>query len=302
MKFEKHDDLFSFNRSLMEDDYNDGQQLVVKDKRKAGDHEFNTSVKVGEAKNGASKLVIEEKIKSKFAEIGGMRQECKVKNDGTLSCENQFDGLKQYAGFESLSVFLASKATRTAGMKPLDVGFEYDSSEVKAKTTLSTEKNPNFHFSGAYRVCPTATIAAILTGKAFDITKNDDFGVAWASGFPETGVQWGASFKSSLLNRVMTAYKCDFYFNHETADKTVGAHFNYDNDKKEWASKLGLKIMNADHVWKARLHNTGLMRLALQWQLHKTAKVTANSSLNLKDLPAGSISNIPLNFTVELKY
>lgn len=201
-----------------------------------------------------------------------------------------------------MSLFLGGAGTRYGAFKPFNVGFEVDSNDVKSKTTISTEKDTNLNFALAYRVCSTATVSAILEGKALDIHQNNKFAVAYASGFKETGVQWGASFGSSLLNRAMKSYKYDFYFNHETANNTVGAHINYDHDKKEWASKLGLKIKQADHTWKARLHNTGLMRLALQWQLHQTTKATLNSSINLKEIAAGSLTNIPVNLTLELKY
>jgi hypothetical protein len=46
-KFECFNDLFSWNRCLMEDDYNDGQLYTVKLKNKTDAVEFNTTVKVG---------------------------------------------------------------------------------------------------------------------------------------------------------------------------------------------------------------------------------------------------------------
>ena len=70
-KFEDFGDLFNFNRELMEDDYNDGQLYVIKHKKKAGTSEFGTTVKVGEKKDGVSKLALEEKIKAKTKEFGG---------------------------------------------------------------------------------------------------------------------------------------------------------------------------------------------------------------------------------------
>jgi len=35
-KFEKYGDIFSFNKKLMEDDWNDGQKYVLKMKNKGG--------------------------------------------------------------------------------------------------------------------------------------------------------------------------------------------------------------------------------------------------------------------------
>jgi hypothetical protein len=78
----------------MDDDYNDGQTYMVKWKKKAGTTEFATTVKVGNAKDGVSKLAVEEKIKAKFTEAGGIQIEAKVKNSGDVAYEFESDCLK----------------------------------------------------------------------------------------------------------------------------------------------------------------------------------------------------------------
>ena len=93
-KFEDFGDLFNFNRELMEDDYNDGQKYMVKWKKKAGTTEFATTVKVGDAKDGSHKLAVEEKVKAKFTEAGGVQIECKFKNSGDYTYEVESDCLK----------------------------------------------------------------------------------------------------------------------------------------------------------------------------------------------------------------
>jgi len=86
-KFEKHDDLFSFNRCLMEDDYNDGQTLVVKDKRKMpGGFENTNTVKVGDAKDGQHKVALETKFKGHLF-TNDTTVEAKFKNSGLHSSE-----------------------------------------------------------------------------------------------------------------------------------------------------------------------------------------------------------------------
>ena len=86
-KFESFDDMFSFNRCMMEDDWNDGQMLVVKDKRKVLDQDYATTLKVGEAKDGKQKVALEQKIKFKGPELGGYEKEAKFKSNGTISYE-----------------------------------------------------------------------------------------------------------------------------------------------------------------------------------------------------------------------
>jgi len=89
MNFESWDDLYNWNRCLMEDDWNDGQQVVVKDKRKAGECEFATTAKIAEPSklDGKYKIVLEEKLKHKISELGGNEMETKIKNNGQVSFE-----------------------------------------------------------------------------------------------------------------------------------------------------------------------------------------------------------------------
>jgi len=77
--------MFDWNRGLMEDDWNDGQQYVFKMKNKsASGQEFGTTLKVGEAKSGAHKVAFEEKMKCKVSEFGGWETECKFKSSGDV--------------------------------------------------------------------------------------------------------------------------------------------------------------------------------------------------------------------------
>ena len=86
-KFEDYADLFKWNRCLMEEDWNDGQQYTLKIKNKGPNNEFATTFKVAEEKDGKHKLAAEEKIKLKQPEMGGLEWEVKLKNNGTVSWE-----------------------------------------------------------------------------------------------------------------------------------------------------------------------------------------------------------------------
>mgnify|MGYP000882672011 FL=1 len=88
--FNNWDDLFSWNRCLMDDDWNDGQNLVIKDKRKLHkSHEIATTLKVAEAKDNKQKLALEQKWKGKFEEFGGNEVEAKIKSNGTITWESK---------------------------------------------------------------------------------------------------------------------------------------------------------------------------------------------------------------------
>jgi hypothetical protein len=125
MQFEKYDDLFAYNRSLMEDDFNDGQFLVVKDKRKAGKHEFTTAIKIAEAKDGKHKLALEEKLKFNVEDFGGINGEAKWKNNGSFSSEIRSDFIKRYNGFKDVNSYMQSEVVN-GGLKKLDFGIEHN--------------------------------------------------------------------------------------------------------------------------------------------------------------------------------
>jgi len=76
----------------MEDDWNDGQKLVLKAKHKGEGSEFSTSMKIGEEKDGKHKVAAEEKMKLKGSECGGWETEMKMKNNGSISyeCESNY--------------------------------------------------------------------------------------------------------------------------------------------------------------------------------------------------------------------
>ena len=57
---------------------------------------------------------------------------------------------------------------------------------------------------------------------------------------------------------------------HHTSDKwnkgmKAGTEMKYDQTTKKFDTKLGLHMHLDDHSWKFRLHDSGLMRAALQW-------------------------------------
>ena len=92
------------------------------------------------------------------------------------------------------------------------------------------------------------------------------------------------------------------YFNHAAGDKTVGAEMKYSVDKKAFESKLGLAMKMSDHTWKFRIHDSGLARAALQWQLHKVCKTTLDTAVDVKSALNGSITSLPVGLSFELKY
>lgn len=92
------------------------------------------------------------------------------------------------------------------------------------------------------------------------------------------------------------------YFNKDSGDQTVGAEMKYVMAKKNFDCKVGLKLNQGDHTWKLRLHDSGVARAALQWQMHKVCKTTVDTTVDLKQALNGSITSLPFGFTFDVKY
>lgn len=200
MEFEKYDDLFGFSRSLLEDDYIDGQHFQLKDKRKAGDHEFVSTFKVAEAKDAKHKLAVEEKVKMTFKEFGGGCVEAKFKNSGVVSVEKKLDFIRRFNGLQNTSVWIAGEINNGA-LTPFDVGFDHKDDNVRLRATTSTDiKTPRLKFTGTYRVCNNSILGAALNGSATDLLNNSGLGLAYLSSWNNTGLLWGAQWNASVLN------------------------------------------------------------------------------------------------------
>ena len=302
MDFEKYQDLFSFNRCLLEDDYIDGTHFQLKDKRKAGSNEFVSTFKLAEAKDGKHKLAFEEKVKVHFKEFGGGSVEAKFKNNGSISIEKNANFIQQFNGLQNTHIFSYGEINNGA-LSPFDVGVEHKDDKFRFRATASTSlASPQLKFFGTWRACANSTFGAEFNGPSTDLLNNSTVGLAYVSYFKDSGLQWGAQMNASVLKRAIENQRYTFHFNHKAGSNTVGAKVEYDHSAKKWASQLGLQLKQEDHTWKLRFHDTGLARLALQWQLHKVCQATLNTSLNLRDIPAGSIGSLPLNLALEVKY
>ena len=95
--FKKWDEiLFKFNRSVLEDDWNKGQWLQLKDTRKAHGVELGSTAKVSErSEKGSHNVVIEEKLVINNSEIlGGISTETKFKNNGNVDFKNRSGAIR----------------------------------------------------------------------------------------------------------------------------------------------------------------------------------------------------------------
>jgi len=128
------------------------------------------------------------------------------------------------------------------------------------------------------------------------------WGVGLTGHFDKT-LNWGLGLKGNtptLENTVLN--DATLYFHKDSGAKTVAAEMAYNMPKKAFNCKVGLVVKQSDHTWKFRLHDSGLARAALQWQLHKVCKATVDTTVDVKQALGGSITSLPLGFTFDVKY
>ena len=194
------------------------------------------------------------------------------------------------------------KGTINEKMGPMQLGFEFDQKDlIKSKTYLTASATPKFSSEAAWRACHCMTLAEKTE---FDVKKAKDTfksEIAFAGHFQKS-LQFGTLMKLANVSGSIQPTHTSLYFNHSNGSNVAGAQMDYDYAKKAFATKLGLKFKEDDHTMKLRIHDSGLARAALQWQLHKAVKATVTTQVNLKDVPAGKTGALPLGFAFEVKY
>jgi len=182
-------------------------------------------------------------------------------------------------------------------------GLEWDTDKIKSKNWVSMNKDLKVETDMAWNMCKGHTIAYYGKWNLLHPLTNADEHLAFAGSFKDTGVQYGLDWGWNFNNWALSKHNLSFYFNHVAGANIAGAHVNYDHDSKAFKTTLGLQMDKGDHTWKMRWHQDGMMHTALQWQMHKTAKATLNTKVNLRDIPAGKVASYPpLNLTVEIKF
>jgi len=183
-----------------------------------------------------------------------------------------------------------------------DVGIEFDNSNIKSKHWVSTDGTFNVESELAYKVCNHMTVAYKKKFNLLNPVAHVESAWGAAVALKDTGVKAGFLWNTNLDNWKLLNNFYTFHIHTKRGNNTVGAQIGYDTDSKKFTTHVGVELKQADHTGKVRRHESGLMRATQQWQLHQVAKATLNTSLNLADVPKGSVSSLPLNLTLEIKY
>ena len=179
------------------------------------------------------------------------------------------------------------------------IGVTWTNDQFKTKQMISGTKVPVFESENSWAPCSHFQLGEKMV---CDRSKKDyKFELALAGHFDKT-MQYGSLVKFQHKDNKFGGYHCTLYFNQQSGPNTAGATVAYDFASKKYASQLGLKFDKGDHVWKFRFDDQGGANAMLQWQLHQAVKATLTSKMNLKDVPAGKVNNIPLGLNFEVKY
>lgn len=277
----------------MEDDWNDGQAYVVKTTHKGGDAEYTTTSKVAEPKGDAHKVALEAKNKWTSKAYNGFVVETKLKNSGEVYCDGKSDYLKQFEGFED--VRLLSNVQYNTKALPMAFGFSYMPKTFKFDTLIEVSGNNKMITNWSWRATDWMNVACTKQWANVTDPMNNIKWTFSTAGHVNKSTQWGWSCNGNSPTIQETAIKdhtC--YVQHEAGKYRAGAQLNYNFDKKAYDHKLGLMVKEDDHTWKFRLHNSGVARAALQWQMHKVCKTTVNTSVDMGQALKGNITGMPI--------
>ena len=286
MKLESWQDLFKFNKELMDDDYNPKQAYVIKAKLKSADgkQEWSDTLKKGEAAdNGDAKIANELKIKNNLSELDST---VGFKNDGSFTSELTYDVSKQ-ANVNGLK--LRNDCTGKfydVDNAPLDLKFGI---ELKNRTTnlrLLLGLNRIVENQLTYALNRNLTVG-LETGA--DLTNFKrlvyNFGVVYE---PANNCLVGLKHESLDKDNINPG-KFLFYFYHRiSAINTLGSQLVYDYPKKNITGIIGAthKFSDADQL-KAKLTNEGALSLVYKYRCCKLLQTSLTTSVNLKDVVSG---------------
>ena len=201
------------------------------------------------------------------------------------------------------NVRLLTKFGYNKNATPVSFGLSYMADSVKFDTLVDASKGNAMVVNWTWQAAPWLIMGCNKKWKSVLDPMNN---VKWSAGFTghfEKSLQWGLGLngKSDTLEKTAIT-DTTLYFNHVSGDNTVGAEMKYDVAKKGFDSKLGLNMKWSDHTWRFRLHDSGLARAALQWQLHKVCKTTIDTSVDVKQALNGSVTSVPVGLSFDLKY
>jgi hypothetical protein len=185
----------------------------------------------------------------------------------------------------------------------MSVGASYMSDVVKYDAYVDVTGTNSSTHNLTWKVNDCMIFGGTKTWKSVtDPLANIKWGLGLTGHFDKT-LHWGLGLKgASPTLEGTTLNDATLYFHKDAGAKTVAAEMVYNMPKKTFDCKVGLVVKQADHTWKFRLHDSGLARAALQWQLHKVCKTTIDTSVDVKQALGGSITSLPLGFTFDVKY
>jgi hypothetical protein len=302
LKLESWADLFKYNKELLDDDFNHGQQLVVKVKQTSDDgvSEANDTFKQSTpSEDGTSAVSFEAKLKTTHA---CMAQEYVIKQDGSANFDIKCSRLEKLTNIKGLRTWLsgAAYAVPTSKAPEFKVGIDFSNNKAKARWNINT-RTLLAEASATYLARDNLVVGLnlLLDPKTQNLQKYD-FGVSWA---PADKAFVGLKHES--LNKDALEFgKFFLFFQHAaTLSQTVGTEFILDWQKRVLDARLGLwHKFNDDTSSKVKVNHHGFLDALIKHRVNGNVTVIATTGFNLRAVVAEQkAKSLPLGLALDLK-
>eukprot|EP00347_Sterkiella_histriomuscorum_P019948 403339679 len=300
-RLENFGDLFKYSKELLDDDFNAGQQLVMKTKSRSedGTSELSSTLKHSTPDNsGESKVAFEAKLKST---VKGDSHELGVKQDGNCTWEMKGNQLQTYQKGLQYIVNTTTQAIPSGSVPVIKAGLEFNNSQAKAKLlfnlrSLALEHNLTY----LARSNLIVGYNLLLDSRTQNLEKYD-FGLSWETA---PACYLGLKHESNSKNQLQVG-NVFLYFHHiATLTQTVGTEFALDYQKKLLTARFGYSHkFNDDSSAKFRVNHHGFLDATFKHRVSSSLTLGVVSGFNLKAAVAEQKSkNLPFGLQFDFKF
>ena len=120
---------------------------------------------------------------------------------------------------------------------------------------------------------------------------------------PNSPHAWALYLKTQNDDNKTWAFKnLKWWFKTSTDNGAIGTKLEYNPADGTTTTEASLQYKMDGYKWLFRFGNAGLLRAAVQSQIHKNCKATLNTNVDVKKFLEGKVDKAPLGLSVELKY
>lgn len=230
-----------------------------------------------------------------------IKQEVKVGVAGTVDWEVSSDYLENIDSTFKNHLILA-KGSHGKGDKPLELGYKVDTDTLKVCSWFTMQKeNVKQTLVVNYQLDP-AWQAGFKLSRPLAEFKNTEVEGGFAHYVPNTPHIWAMNAKAAMKDDEWKCKSAAWYFKTSTANGALGTKVEWDNEKSKGSAEAGLQLNMDGYKWMFRAASDGLLRMAVQTQLHKQCKATLNTNMKVSEFLDGKVTKLPVGLSCEFKY